>query len=138
MTGSCSLILKLKKESENNDGSGIKMKIALAHFRVGETDGVSLEMEKWKHVFRKMGHEVIFISGTSDYGDYYIKEMDLHREAFKRWERNSYQKMEDYPDEETFKEELLATADEIETALDKIRERENFDIIIPNNIFSLG
>jgi len=114
------------------------MKIALAHFRVGETDGVSLEMEKWKHVFENMGHDVIFISGTSDYGDYYIEEMDLHRDAFKKWERNSYKSLADYDNEDVFKQELQRVAKEIEYALDDIFEKEPFDIIIPNNIFSLG
>ena len=138
MIESCFLILKQKKEFEKNKGSGIEMKIALAHFRVGETDGVSLEMEKWKHVFENMGHQVIFISGTSDYGDYYIKEMDLHRDAFKKWERNSYKALEDYDNEEAFIQELQCVAKEIESALDEIYEKEPFDIIIPNNIFSLG
>jgi glycosyltransferase involved in cell wall biosynthesis len=114
------------------------MKIALAHFRVGETDGVSLEMEKWKNVFENMGHQVIFISGTSDYGDFYIKEMDLHRDAFKKWERNSYKSIDDYENEESFSQEIRSVAKEIETALDEIYEKERFDIIIPNNIFSLG
>lgn len=31
------------------------MRIALAHFRVGETDGVSLEMDKWKMQLEKWG-----------------------------------------------------------------------------------
>ncbi len=114
------------------------MKIAIAHFRVGETDGVSLEMEKWKYVFENMGHDVIFISGTSDYGEYYIKEMDLHRPDFKKWEKNSYRSLEDYPDETSFKNELLTIAKDIESSLDKIFASEPFEIIIPNNIFSLG
>lgn len=114
------------------------MKIALAHFRVGETDGVSLEMEKWKIVFENMGHDVIFISGTTDYGEYYIPEMDLHGEHFKKWERNSFKNLEDYDNEEAFRQEVIDVAKEIETALDGIYEKERFDIIIPNNIFSLG
>jgi len=122
------------------------MKIALAHFRVGETDGVSLEMEKWRHVFEKMGHQVIFISGTSDYGEYYIKEMDLHRQEFKQWEKYSYKSLEDYPvrdstqanREKAFIKELQSVAKDIESALDAIMEKEHFDVIIPNNIFSLG
>jgi len=140
------LILKRKKEFERDNGSGMIMKIALAHFRVGETDGVSLEMEKWRHVFEKMGHEVFFISGTSDYGEYYIKEMDLHRKEFKQWEKYSYKSLEDYPmqgstetiREKAFTKELQSVAKEIESALDAIMEKEHFDVIIPNNIFSLG
>ncbi|MEN3009283.1 MAG: glycosyl transferase family 1, partial [Pseudothermotoga sp.] len=39
------------------------MKIALLHFRAGFTDGVSLEMEKWKTVLERMGHEVLYVAG---------------------------------------------------------------------------
>ena len=34
------------------------MNIAMTHFRVGETDGVSLEMDKWKTVLERNGHTV--------------------------------------------------------------------------------
>jgi hypothetical protein len=114
------------------------MKIALAHFRVGETDGVSLEMEKWKHVFEQMGHEVIFISGTKDYGEYYIEELDLHSPRFKNWEHNSYNKFRDYENCEAFKEDILKAATVIEKKLDEIVKKENIKVIVPNNIFSLG
>jgi len=56
------------------------MNIGLAHFRVGETDGVSLEMEKWRKVLERMGHKVFFISGTPNYGEIYIPEMSFHSE----------------------------------------------------------
>ncbi|HPJ89246.1 MAG TPA: glycosyl transferase family 1 [Thermotogota bacterium] len=114
------------------------MKIALAHFRVGETDGVSLEMEKWRHVFEQMGHEVIFISGTKDYGDYYIEELDLHSHRFKNWEYNSYNDFRDYENCEDFKDDILKTATVIEEKLDDIVLKENIKAIVPNNIFSLG
>jgi len=41
------------------------MKIGLMHFRVGETDGVSLEMFKWKVVLERMGHTVFLIAGET-------------------------------------------------------------------------
>ena len=37
----------------------IMSRIALCHFRVGETDGVSLEMGKWRQVLERLGHEVV-------------------------------------------------------------------------------
>ena len=51
-----------KKAVSSAGGNG--MKIALAHFRVGETDGVSLEMDKWAKVLERMGHTVVYISGS--------------------------------------------------------------------------
>ena len=40
-----------------------KRNIAMVHFQVGEMDGVSLEMEKWKLTFEQMGHTVTFVAG---------------------------------------------------------------------------
>ncbi|OQY08470.1 MAG: hypothetical protein B6I29_05460 [Marinitoga sp. 4572_148] len=40
------------------------MKIGLLHFRVGETDGVSLKIKKWKIVLENQGHDVHFIAET--------------------------------------------------------------------------
>ena len=114
------------------------MNIALAHFRVGETDGVSLEMEKWRKVLERMGHRVIFISGTPNYGEVCIPEMDLHSELFEKHKRNSYERLEDYESEEDFKRDILRYADIIEKKLEEVVEREKIDLIIPNNIFSLG
>ena len=114
------------------------MNIALAHFRVGETDGVSLEMEKWRKVLERMGHRVIFISGTPNYGEICIPEMDLHSELFEKHKRNSYERLEDYESEEDFRRDILRYADIIEKKLDEVVEREKIDLIIPNNIFSLG
>jgi len=114
------------------------LKIALAHFRLGETDGVSLEMEKWKYVLEKMGHTVIFISGTRGYGDYYLQEMDYHSEAFKSWEYNSFVELKDYRNEDEFKTSMLECAEEIEAKISKIISDEEIETIVPNNIFSLG
>ena len=114
------------------------MNIALAHFRVGETDGVSLEMEKWRKVLEKMGHKVIFISGTPDYGEICIPEMNIHSELFEKHKRNSYESLKDYESEEDFKKDILKYADVIENKLDEAIDREKIELIIPNNIFSLG
>jgi len=33
------------------------MNILLAHFRIGETDGISLDMEKWKAALGQLGNQ---------------------------------------------------------------------------------
>lgn len=114
------------------------MNIGLAHYRVGETDGVSLEMEKWRKVLEDMGHRVFFISGTPDYGEIYIPEMNLHSERFRKIESNAYRKLKDYKNEEEFKEDILKEAKLIEEKLTKAVKENNIELLIPNNIFSLG
>jgi len=114
------------------------MNIALAHFRVGETDGVSLEMEKWRKELEEMGHKVIYISGTEGYGEVCIPEINLRRNEFKKWENNAYVKLSDYEDESEFEKDVDAERVVIEEKLRKAIEDYEIDMIIPNNIFSLG
>ncbi|NCU32579.1 MAG: glycosyl transferase family 1 [Candidatus Moranbacteria bacterium] len=114
------------------------MNIALAHFRVGETDGVSLEMEKWRKELEEMGHNVIYISGTDNYGEVCIPEINLRRMEFKKWEKNAYVNLEDYENERDFEADVLKETDIIEKKLRKVVEKYHLDMIIPNNIFSLG
>lgn len=42
------------------------MHIGLLSFRIAGTDGVSLEAERWKLIFEKMGHRVTMIAGELD------------------------------------------------------------------------
>jgi len=114
------------------------MNIGLAHYRAGETDGVSLEMEKWRKVLENMGHKVFLISGTSDYGEIYIPEMDLHTERFKKLVENAYQKLSDFSNEDEFKNKILEEARKLEKKLEEIILENEIDLLIPNNILSLG
>jgi glycosyltransferase involved in cell wall biosynthesis len=41
-------------------------RIAFVSTRIHGTDGVSLEIEKWAHVLKGMGHECFYITGQSD------------------------------------------------------------------------
>jgi len=58
-----------------------KMKIGILHYRIGLTDGVSLEISKRKKVFEKMGYQVKLISGTKQIGaDFIIPELEFDRQ----------------------------------------------------------
>jgi mannosylglucosylglycerate synthase len=115
------------------------MKIALAHFRVGETDGVSLEMEKWKLVLEQLGHEVAFLAGSEGRSKaYVIEELFYMHPLNNKFVYNAYEQLVDYENEQTFKEDILAFAEIIEEKLIRFIESENIDLLIPNNILSLG
>ncbi|NYE05869.1 hypothetical protein F4694_002644 [Bacillus niacini] len=115
------------------------MKIALTHFRVGETDGVSLEMEKWKLIFERMGHEVVFLAGSEGLVDsYIIEELHYKHPINERIVENAYDNLKDYPDEDSLKKEILDYAHTIEQKLLDFIQKEKIDIMIPNNIWSLG
>lgn len=66
------------------------MKIVIAHFRSGERDGVSLEMEKRRKIFEELGHQVFYLTGyhpktstfkqkVNDHSVIVIDEMDIKK-----------------------------------------------------------
>ncbi len=115
------------------------MNIALCHYRVGETDGVSLEMDKWKKVLENKGHKVYFLAGSTGTTDgYIISELEYRLEEDLKIERNAYVKLVDYQDESEFIEAVKKQSLKIETALKEFIKKNNIDLIIPNNIFSIG
>ncbi len=115
------------------------MKILLAHFRVGETDGVSLEMDKWKYILEKNGHTCFYLSGNkSEQTDFVIPEMHYLGKTNKKFVDNCYKELTDYSNEETLKAEIFAYADKIKEQLREIILRNKIDLVIPNNIWSLG
>lgn len=115
------------------------MRIALCHFRVGETDGVSLEMEKWKRVLEKMGHEVFFLAGSQGRTKaYIIPELHYQNEANGRFVRNAYQTLSDYKNEEDFRAEVLSFAEKLQSELERFVKSYEIDMLVINNIWSLG
>lgn len=115
------------------------MNIALCHFRVGETDGVSLEMEKWKKVLEDMGHNVYFLAGSSGTSkSYIIPELHYKSEENNKFVKNAYEKLEDYKNEEEFEKDILSYAARIERGLEKFIKDHDIDVLVPNNIWSLG
>jgi mannosylglucosylglycerate synthase len=115
------------------------MKIALAHFRVGETDGVSLEMEKWKLILEQLGHEVVFLAGSEGKAKArIIEELSYQHPLNNKFVYNAYEELVDYENEQAFREDILAFAKLIEEKLIHFIKSENIDLLVPNNIFSLG
>ncbi|MDK2798900.1 MAG: mannosylglucosylglycerate synthase [Clostridiales bacterium] len=115
------------------------MNIALCHFRVGETDGVSLEMEKWKHALENMGHRVYFLAGSAGITQgYIVEELHYQHEENNKFVRNAYEQLQDYQNEQEFEEDVLDFAGRIEEKLEKFIREFEIDILVPNNIWSLG
>lgn len=115
------------------------MKIALMHFRVYETDGVSLEMDKWRLSFDKMGHETMYISGSPSKGnDVYLKHLDYRSDYNKMIHRNSFEKLEDFNSKEELFKYIEDYSKIIYDDLKEVIETNEIDLLIPNNVSSLG
>ncbi|MED7787883.1 glycosyltransferase family 4 protein [Francisella sp. 19X1-34] len=114
------------------------MKIALAHFRVGETDGVSLEMDKWKIALEKQGHEVFYLAGSSGQTQAYIvEELHYKNSLNDKIVSNAYLKLDDYTAKE-LEEIIEIQASIVEQKIVDFIQSYNIDLLIPNNIWSLG
>jgi len=113
--------------------------IGVFHYQVGQTDGVSLEIDKWKRVLEEMGHAVHLCAG--DLGTVegtLIEEMYHHRPDAERLYYNTFHQLYHYPDDEAYRAELLGLADVIERKVRDFVEEKGIDFLIPQNVWSVA
>ena len=114
------------------------MNIAMTHFRVGETDGVSLEMDKWKTVLERNGHTVFYIAGSAGLQDaFIIEEMGYWGKEDARINAACF---EDGAAVSTaaLQDRIHELAGIIERKFIQIIQDNQIDVLIPNNLLSLG
>ncbi len=112
------------------------MKIAMAHFRAGLTDGVSLEIDKRKKLLEEMGHSIVLIAGTHAGDlDLYIPEFEYKKDPVVA----EIQKLAFQPEKDAeFKEKVTAAASRIEAQLEEFYKKEQFQVIFIHNVFCLA
>ncbi len=113
--------------------------IGIFHYKVGGTDGVSLEIDKWKRVLEEMGHTVHLCAG--DLGTVegtLIEEMYHHRPDAERLNYNTFCQLRDYPNEAEYKAEMERLAQVIERKLRGFVEEKGIDFLIPQNVWSVA
>lgn len=113
------------------------MRIAFVHYRTGERDGVSLEIEKRANILKELGHEPFYITGFeggSNHEIFLIKELDI---------KTSYNKFlrEDSFYNGLFEENfMISLFFQLETKiykkLNKAFEKIKPDLVFVHNIFS--
>jgi len=114
------------------------MNIAMIHFRTKQTDGVSLEMDKWRNVLKDLGHNVIYITGTKDRQEEYIPGLEYKNKRNLKLVNEIFKKDNTFKKEEQIKEEIYEYAKQFKMELKEIIDRRSIDLMIPNNILSLG
>ncbi len=115
-------------------------RIAFFQNRLGRTDGVSLEVDKWRLILeQRFGHTVFYCSGNDDVpGNYVIPELyALHPITWKIL-RNGTVMFEDYDTEAQLEQDIYDHADTIESKLLRFIEDKQIDLLIPNNLCSGG
>lgn len=112
-------------------------RIAILHYKVGDTDGVSLEIAKWKVVLESLGHEVFLCAG--DLGrtqGICITEMFHHTPEAERLYANTFIALQG--NEAAYQAELENVADAIEEKLGRFVVEKQIDLLIPHNIWSVA
>jgi len=108
------------------------MKFALVHFRAGETDGVSLEMEKWEKSLANLGHKSFILAGS---GAGNSRIFDFRHPRIKKFTSNCFAKLE--VPQVKLEEEFNLLVAICQRNLEAILRKEKPDFLIVNNVFSL-
>lgn len=116
------------------------MKFGLLHFRVFQTDGVSLEMDKWRIALERLGHEVVYISGSDLKRDdhLYCKSLFYRSEYNTIIHDNAFTELSDFNSKKELLDHINDKAVTVENELTDIIVNNNIDVLVPNNVSSLA
>lgn len=113
--------------------------IGILHYIAGFTDGVSLEMNKWKRVLEGMGHRVFLCAGKFGTGEgVLVEELYHHRPDVRLLNYNTFRALRDYPDVNAYRAELNRLSDAIEKKLLAFIDEKQINWLIVQNIWSVG
>jgi glycosyltransferase involved in cell wall biosynthesis len=116
-----------------------KYTIGLFHYIANFTDGVSLEMNKWRRVFDDMGHRTCLCAG--EYGsdaEMVIEEMYHHSPEARLLTQNTFKALHGYRDEKEYRTELFRLATIIEERLNTFVQEKHIDFLVPQNVWSVA
>jgi glycosyltransferase involved in cell wall biosynthesis len=113
--------------------------IGVFHYKVGGTDGVSLEIDKWKRVLEEMGHQVYLCAG--DLGTLegtLIEGLYHHRPDVERLNRNTFVELSDFAGGADYRVEVERLASAIERQVRDFLTQKRIDFLIPQNVWSVA
>ena len=112
--------------------------IGIFHYIANFTDGVSLEMNKWRSIFEDMGHSVHYCAGR--YGaapETIIEEMYHHIPEIEILNHNTFKELRDY-DSDGYKVELDKWVGILEKKFRKFILDKEINLIIPQNVWCVA
>ncbi len=115
-------------------------RIAFFQNRLGRTDGVSLEVDKWRRVLtERLGHHVWYCSGNDDVaGNHVIPELYAQHPVTWKILRNGTVELTDYTREADLELDIYNHADTLEDRLARFLDEQGIELLIPNNLCSGG
>jgi glycosyltransferase involved in cell wall biosynthesis len=115
-------------------------RILIIHFRVGKTDGVSIEIDAWKDILTKNGAEVRLCAGpeslNSDFVIYHLEQQ--HNPLIYKIDNESFGGLKEYKNEDELINDIRNVQNELEKDFEDIISEYSPTNIIISNIFSVG
>ncbi len=117
------------------------LNIGMTHFKTGDTDGVSLEMDKWREVFLSSGHTVYYCCGERPLPEQnctIIPSLSYLSEESRSLDKGTFDTLESFGSEEAYEETLIAKTETLKKALLLWVDACSLDVLIVENIWSVG
>ncbi len=117
--------------------------IGIIHYKTGSTDGVSLEIGKWKRVFEEAGHTVHLCSGLHEHeGEQRvttIDELNYHSKAAVRLYRGTFVSLNAYRDDrKAYEADFTAQSTRLTQSLSSWIQEHGITVLCVENIWSVG
>ena len=117
--------------------------VGIIHYKTGSTDGVSLEIEKWKQVIEDAGHRVHLASGLHEHeGEErvtVIEELNYHSEAAERLYRGTFISLDAYEqDRAGYEEDYTSQRDALVRQISSWVTDNGITVLIVENMWSVG
>ncbi|MFP4053341.1 MAG: glycosyltransferase, group 1 family protein [Phycisphaerae bacterium] len=113
--------------------------LAFCQHRLGRTDGVSLEVDKWRRVLEEMGHTVHYLAGNDDVpGGHTIPELYPFHPVTAKIIKNATRELVDYDSPAELMDEIIAHKAKVKPQMERFLDECNVDVMLPNNIISVG
>jgi mannosylglucosylglycerate synthase len=115
------------------------MRIGFIATRLSGTDGVTLEVEKWSHVLKQMGHELYFCAG--ELGSYakdghHIPKLHFADRSIQSLSRRAFEGKGD-EDGHQLTNQIYSFADELRAPLRKFIRENRLNLIIVQNALTI-
>ena len=117
------------------------LNIGMIHFKTGDTDGVSLEMDKWRETFLAAGHRVFYCCGERPQSEFYctvISELSYLSEETRSLDKGTFDSLKGFGSEEAYEKELEKKTGVLKKGLLLWVEATELDVLIVENIWSVG
>ncbi len=116
-----------------------KKRVLIAHYRVGMTDGVSLEIAKRRHILEMDGFIVASIAGPGSSGaDFVLPSLDFNSDLARKIADNAFGELKDYSDESGLMTDIERLSKRIDIEIEQVINEFKPDFILLHNIFSHG